>query len=648
MSQTILVKRSAVPGKVPSTTDLQLGELAINTNDGKLYMKQDDGVESIKEIGADPFPAQAGKDGQFLKTDGTSVYWSDTGGTAMRVSQPSHGFSLGALLRYNGTQYVLADASVNSTAEVVGIVTDVIDINNFELTTSGIIEFPAFFPTNFVPSTAYFLSATVPGSLTDTEPTAVGNISKPLFIALTPKSGLFYNWRGVEVMPEVDIDNLLPAQAGNDGNVLMSDGVSAGWVSVAAATASHTITAANSFTVGQLVRAQNNPTTPFVLAQANNRTNSNVYGIISYADPTKYTVTTSGRVVNMVGLTPGALYYLSDVTPGAMTAVEPATATSFSKPVFIALTATDGLFLNQRGLPVAVAQATSASLLPSVTGQSTKFLTNDGTSASWATIPTTGPAIVSAIGTTAVANATSASNADTLDGIDSTGFWQLNGIQDVSMANPTSSSSFPYAAIELRESNRAGAGTINTTTGQEFTYTHLAPRLSFHWSNRVASQISLEATGRVAILNNPGTGYENLACNIMYGRATSANYADLAENYVADAAYVVGTVLAIGGEFEVTKSTEDGDQRVVGVVSDKPAYLMNDQCQGDFVVPLALTGRTPVLVTGVIKKGDMLVSAGNGAARAESNPRIGAVIGKALSDFDGEGIGRIEVLVGKH
>lgn len=102
MSQTILVKRSAVPGKVPSTTDLQLGELAMNTTDGKLYMKRDDGTASIKEIGADPFPSQAGKEGQFLKTDGSAVYWSDTGGTAMRVEQPSHGFSLGALLRYNG------------------------------------------------------------------------------------------------------------------------------------------------------------------------------------------------------------------------------------------------------------------------------------------------------------------------------------------------------------------------------------------------------------------------------------------------------------------------------------------------------------------------------------------------------------------
>lgn len=48
MSQTILVKRSAVPGKVPSTTDLQLGELAMNTTDGKLYMKRDDGTASIK------------------------------------------------------------------------------------------------------------------------------------------------------------------------------------------------------------------------------------------------------------------------------------------------------------------------------------------------------------------------------------------------------------------------------------------------------------------------------------------------------------------------------------------------------------------------------------------------------------------------
>lgn len=129
------------------------------------------------------------------------------------------------------------------------------------------------------------------------------------------------------------------------------------------------------------------------------------------------------------------------------------------------------------------------------------------------------------------------------------------------------------------------------------------------------------------------------------GTATSAQYADLAENYVADANYEPGTVLEIGGTFEVTQA-EDGTNRLAGVVSTNPAYLMNSHCIGNHVVAVALQGRTPCKVRGKIKKGDMLVSGGNGFARPAVNLQIGTIIGKALQDFDGiEGV--IEVLVGR-
>jgi hypothetical protein len=72
---------------------------------------------------------------------------------------------------------------------------------------------------------------------------------------------------------------------------------------------------------------------------------------------------------------------------------------------------------------------------------------------------------------------------------------------------------------------------------------------------------------------------------------------------------------------------------------------MNTGLAGDNVVALALTGRVPCLVQGNVRKGDMMVSAGNGRARAEANPSVGSVIGKAIENFDGlEGV--IEVVVG--
>lgn len=129
------------------------------------------------------------------------------------------------------------------------------------------------------------------------------------------------------------------------------------------------------------------------------------------------------------------------------------------------------------------------------------------------------------------------------------------------------------------------------------------------------------------------------------GTATSAQYADLAENYLADADYEPGTVLEIGGQFEVTEAQEETN-RLAGVVSSQPAYLMNNKLQGKHVVAVALQGRVPCKVQGKIRKGDMLVSAGNGFAKSSSDLKIGTVIGKSLEDFDQE-TGIIEVLVGR-
>ena len=129
------------------------------------------------------------------------------------------------------------------------------------------------------------------------------------------------------------------------------------------------------------------------------------------------------------------------------------------------------------------------------------------------------------------------------------------------------------------------------------------------------------------------------------GISNQAKYADLAENYVADAEYAPGTVVSFGGSEEITQSTVDSDSAVAGVVSENPAYLMNSHQEGTHVIALALQGRVLCNVTGFINKGDLLVSAGNGRARTEKTPSVGTVIGKALQNHAG-GEGTIEVVVG--
>jgi len=128
------------------------------------------------------------------------------------------------------------------------------------------------------------------------------------------------------------------------------------------------------------------------------------------------------------------------------------------------------------------------------------------------------------------------------------------------------------------------------------------------------------------------------------GSRLQATYADLAEYYEADRQYEPGTVLEFGGDKEVTLA-EDGTSRVAGVVSTDPAYAMNANCQG-IATAIALQGRVPTKVRGLIHKGDMMVSGGNGFARPSSAPQMGTVIGKALENFDGiEGV--IEIAVGR-
>jgi hypothetical protein len=102
----------------------------------------------------------------------------------------------------------------------------------------------------------------------------------------------------------------------------------------------------------------------------------------------------------------------------------------------------------------------------------------------------------------------------------------------------------------------------------------------------------------------------NLKANFFVGVATQARYADLAEKYLADSDYEVGTVMVVGGEKEVTAST--WGQRAIGVVSANPAYMMNSELEGGTYI--ALKGRVPVKVEGSVKKGDELIANNNGTA----------------------------------
>ena len=165
---------------------------------------------------------------------------------------------------------------------------------------------------------------------------------------------------------------------------------------------------------------------------------------------------------------------------------------------------------------------------------------------------------------------------------------------------------------------------------------------------RVNSTFEPDATANNRNIGHTARKWNTVYASVFDGTATSAQYADLAENYLADADYDEGTVLVFGGDEEVTVTTTKGNTRVAGVVSTNPAHLMNSALQGNYVTAIGLQGRVPCKVLGQVAKGDMLVtSAIPGYAIVNNSPGVGQVIGKAVGAKSDEGKGTVEVVVGR-
>jgi hypothetical protein len=165
-------------------------------------------------------------------------------------------------------------------------------------------------------------------------------------------------------------------------------------------------------------------------------------------------------------------------------------------------------------------------------------------------------------------------------------------------------------------------------------------------------------TGNVNITGNvmptanatANIGSATLSFNTIFARATSAQYADLAEMYVADTNYPPGTVVEFGGDYEVTATQHSHSTRVAGIVSTNPSYLMNADQAGEHVIAVALVGRVPCQVTGTITKGDRLVASDIPGTAQRLNPdqyEPACIIGKALEAYNSDQVGTIEVAVGR-
>ena len=160
-------------------------------------------------------------------------------------------------------------------------------------------------------------------------------------------------------------------------------------------------------------------------------------------------------------------------------------------------------------------------------------------------------------------------------------------------------------------------------------------------SGNITTQDIIAASDATYDIGSSSAGY-----NTVYAKATSAQYADLAEKYETDSNYDVGTVVIFGGEKEVTQSTISNDTRVAGVISEDPAYLMNDKSEGQAV---ALVGKVKCKVHGIVSKGDLLTTCGThpGCAQKAISPVLGSVVGKAMENKEDAGESVILISVGR-
>jgi hypothetical protein len=258
-----------------------------------------------------------------------------------------------------------------------------------------------------------------------------------------------------------------------------------------------------------------------------------------------------------------------------------------------------------------------------------------------------------------------ASNANTVGNISATGFVQTTTNQTMTgtlgILNDTG------LAVGLNSDFRASVSGSNVTIQNQTTNKNLI--LGANISGTPTTFVTMfgangmttirgtttvnTAAGATAIVNGAGNAVGNIGSsssyfNTIFAQATTALYADVAERFAADEIYQPGTVVELGGSAEITRVRSDASDRVFGVISTRPAFTMNGGAgDNDTHPPVAMTGRVPVMVTGVVNKGDRLISAGDGIARAAQPGEATAfnVIGRALSSKTTADVGTVEAIV---
>ena len=211
-----------------------------------------------------------------------------------------------------------------------------------------------------------------------------------------------------------------------------------------------------------------------------------------------------------------------------------------------------------------------------------------------------------------------------------------NGVTTQALRITASSLDSTFAGNVVAQSAASIAGNL-TVTG-----------FTLHQGITIVSDLILPSANATINIGSTSSRFANVHGTNFIGRAITASYADLAERFETDTPLLPGTVVELGGVKEITAAVRELSEAVFGVISTNAGFLMNGSA-GDNVThpPVAVNGRVPVRVIGTVTKGDRLVSAGRGLARAATRDEMTAfnVIGRSLEDKTTTGEGTVEAIV---
>ena len=386
------------------------------------------------------------------------------------------------------------------------------------------------------------------------------------------------------------------------------------------------------------------------------------YALVSDASGTLSWAAAGATITSDTSTDTDFLLYFASTTTGALTAVKQDSGLIYNPSTGLltsaafsgsgaSLTALNGsnistgtvaaarvatLNQNTTGTAGGLSSAVTVSLSGAVTGSAT--FTNAGDTASITTTATSDPTItltgavtgsgtLTNLGDVSIATTNTADPTITLAG-DLSGSATLTNLGSATLTATIAANSVALGTDTT--GNYVGAG---ATSGSGISGSVSSEGGTF----TVTSNATNANTGSTIVFRD-GSG--NFSAGVITATATQARYADLAEMYAADGDIEAGTVVHFAGEGKLAACDEANHHAVAGIISTDPAYLMNSEQEG---VALAISGRVPCKVTGVVNAGDLMVSAGNGMAMANNSPAIGTVIGKAIeSNAGGEAV--IEVL----